>query len=189
MHNLDKCFYECMKDLHAIDIYPNIDGKDVKATRQYKTWGLCKTRRNNTTGELQHRITIAQRLLDDTTPYKALRTTMLHELLHACDECYKEKHGGKWLEYANLVNDCYDVDIKQATSREENGCTFDDRKMYVIRCKGCGKELAYKYARMPKFYSRPQNYHCTKCGGGIERVGIFTQAEYKKRIGKELTAV
>jgi rRNA maturation endonuclease Nob1 len=81
------------------------------------------------------------------------------------------------------------VDIKQATSSEENGCTADDRKMYVIRCSGCNKEWAYKYARMPKFYSKYQNYHCMKCGGNIERVGVFTQAEYKKRMGKELTAV
>ena len=32
MHDLIKCYKECMNDLHAIGIYPNIGAKDVKAT-------------------------------------------------------------------------------------------------------------------------------------------------------------
>lgn len=192
MYDLIKCYRECMDDLHAIGIYPNISAKDVKATVQQRTWGLCKSRRalrtkHNADGTMtnyyvyEHRITISKRLVDDSTPYSSLRQTMLHELLHACDECYGCKHKGKWLEYANLVNDCYNMNIQEGHSSEEMGCTVTYRKYYVTKCMGCGKLIVRNGVRMPQFYKRADDFqHGNGCGGRLHAVGVFTADEYEK---------
>ena len=190
MHDLIKCYKECMNDLHAIEIYPNISAKDVKATVQQKTWGLCKSRRalrtrHNADGSIsnyyvyEHRITISKRLIDDTTPYSSLRQTMFHELLHACDECYSCGHKGKWAEYASLVSDCYNTDISVGHSSEEMGCTVTYRKYYVTKCMGCGKLVVRNGVRMPKFYKNACEYQHI-CGGRLHAVGVFDTEEYEK---------
>lgn len=184
MYNLIKCFVECKEELNAIGIYPNITEQKVKATKQSRSWGKCKW--NSRDG---FRITISTKLLDESTPYRSLRQTMLHELLHACDECLSCSHDGKWLEYANMVNDCYGLNIKRSNSAEELNCMIEDKKVYVITCERCGNINHYVRYRAPRVYAHLSNYRCGICHGKLAQKGVYTMNEWKRIQNTMTTAV
>ena len=159
----------CIEELNAIDIYPNITANKFTINgRLKKTWGRCLydySKNHNC------RIEIKADLLGDDVSEKLLRNTILHELLHACNECIESRchHDGKWAEYAELVSDCYGMNIQQYVTHEELE-ELDDRKEYRYKCEHCGKIMTVKKYRAPKWYMHPHGYvhHCADgCKGAV----------------------
>lgn len=56
-------------------------------------------------------------LLNENCPENSLYETLYHELLHCVDGCMN--HGIKWQQLAELVSDCYNVDITRCSSDEK----------------------------------------------------------------------
>ena len=51
-------------------------------------------------------ISIMQKLVNTNNIWMVKRT-MIHELIHTCDDCYN--HNSKWKEYAKIVRDKYNI--------------------------------------------------------------------------------
>lgn len=157
MKDLMKYVNECMDELNAIDIpYSKKVEKWEINKRAKNRWGQCRKNYDS------YSINISVRLLDDEVTEKALKTTIIHELLHTIEGCMN--HGYKWQKYADLVNDCYNYNVKRVTSIEEKGLDKEKEKLkckYVFKCSNCGAITAQD--RLTKFVKHYSSYGCGKC--------------------------
>lgn len=187
MYDLKKIAKECIAELNAIGIYPNITENEFTVNTRAKTrYGQCKYR------NAQYRynpitlkrepisatmsINISSFLLDDRNDINSVRQTVMHELIHSCNECIGAHHGGKWLEYADLVNDCYNMDITRCSYFNErlNADVNKERmqsrkksetKHYMLKCPCCNRIIADAYRqRKPKWIMHTEDFYCKKCG-------------------------
>lgn len=140
------------------------------SNRLTRAWGNCTTYRNKP----YTLIKVATWMLADDIPEKQLRQLLAHEICHSVDE-NKSGHKGRWLEFAELVSDCYDMDIQQYVTNEEREavkCTQGYQDMLEKRrnrqnnvswefmCDNFGCEKyghAWKYKRMPKWMNHGFN--------------------------------
>ena len=98
-------------------------GKIVNFEINYRAksrWGQCQRKGSG------YYINISDRLLQDDVPIKALKDTIIHEILHTCNGCMN--HGTTWKNYADKVNKAYGYNIKRCTSAEEKGFDMDNIK-------------------------------------------------------------
>ena len=188
-YDLKKIAKECIADLNAIGIYPNITENEFTVNTRAKTrYGQCKYR--NVQYEYDAKtlkrkpisatmsINISSFLLDDRNDINSVRQTVMHEALHACNECVGEHHGGKWLEYAELVNDCYNMNITRCSNFSErldadvNKERMQSRQKnkakvirYTLKCPCCNSIIADAYRqRKPKWIMHTEDFYCKKCG-------------------------
>lgn len=167
MRNLKEYANLCIENLNNIGIYPNKVTKFEINTRAKHRWG--QTRYDRTWGE--YYININSILLDEKVDEKSLLNTLYHELLHCVDGCFN--HGEKWQRLADLVNDCYNMDISRCTDAKtklgEMADDYDTRKTFSCECLECGMIHTKKGYRQPKWYAHPQYFSC-KCGGALARI-------------------
>lgn len=147
---------ECMANLDNIGIeYGNVVKWKVN-TRAKSRWGQCSKKGN------EYTIEITNELLKDDVSDKATKDTIYHELLHTVKGCMN--HGKKWQDLADLVNDCYMMNIKRTTSSEEKGVQLktDEYYKYKFKCSNCG--CVVRKSRQSKFTKRYTEYGCGHCG-------------------------
>jgi predicted SprT family Zn-dependent metalloprotease len=172
MKDLHHLYVECLDELDAIGIvYGNIKSITVN-TRAKSRWGLCQKRKvvdlSSPTSVYEYDISISYRLMEDSVSDVAVKTTIIHEILHTC----KNGHGhtGEWQKLANRVNSAYGYNIKRTTSAEEKGLkniyTTPVYK-YAVVCTHCGHE--YRRAKMTSVIKNPENYRCSHCKGKLVR--------------------
>lgn len=164
----------CIDCLENIGIYPNRIEEFNVNTRAKSRWGQAQKRNG------KYKINISIELLADECPERALLETMYHELLHCVDGCMN--HGKKWQELADLVNDCYSMNITRCSSTEDKvGKEYakvikankeNEKNTYTIRCVDCGTEYSQKGYRKPKWYIHPNYYKCRCCGGKFKTMPI-----------------
>lgn len=167
MKDLMKLANECMRDLDNLGIeYGNITEWKVN-TRAKSRWGQCARISKN-----EYRIEITNDLLKDELSDRPARETIFHELLHSVDGCMN--HGLKWKRLADLVNDCYMVNITVTSTNEEKGAVLERKPIaykYVFKCTCCGKIVKrQRESRFTKYYQR---YGCGYCG----KYGVFEKIE------------
>lgn len=171
MRDLNKYAKECFDNLNAIDIYPNIVKEFSINTRAKHRWGQAKKNVNG------YSININAVLLNEDVPELSLYETLYHELLHCVDGCMN--HGDKWNRLAQVVNDCYNVNITRTSSASEKlgdyKQEYDDElnrkeKCYKVICTSCKHEIMRYGNRSPKWYAHPEFYRCKLCGGSLEKV-------------------
>ena len=181
MKDINKLYEDALEMLVALDIHP-YKVQSLKVTKS-KRWGSCTTTYNRSTNEvLSNKICLSNEIMADETPYDSALTVMIHELLHACKECHGENHGGKWLEYAELVNDCYNnIDVQRVDSRKKYKAPNLNDMCYVIKCADCGHINKRQGMRSPKWFMHPENYRCSRCKGNLVRVGKYTIKEYNEK--------
>lgn len=159
MTDLQKCYKECArmcrKDHVPIGKVSSINPN----TRAKKRWGIC---RYNPAGSV---IEVNALLLEDGNE-EALKTTLLHELIHTCAGC--QNHGALWSMYADQINCIYDLNISATASQEMMGVDLQIKEepyRYAAICQSCGRKYFYK--RMGKVIQHPSQYHCS-CGGQLK---------------------
>ena len=168
MRNLEQYGRECIKNLNAISIYPNEIDNFIVNTRAKRRWGQAQKKNG------RYSININALLLNENCPEKGLYETLYHELLHCVDGCMN--HGDKWQELAELVSDCYNVDITRCSSDEKKlGIELAEEKrqeknIYKVKCCNCGTVTKRMGYRAPKWYIHPEWYACKKCVGKLEKV-------------------
>lgn len=153
------------RQLDAIDVPYSKDIREFTINkRRMNNWGQC-TRKRDSRGYF-YTISINSSLLDERIKEEALLDTIIHELLHTIDGAWNDDHKGKWLYWANIVNDCYSCyNIKRGSSTEEIGMTQDmleNRYKYIIECENCGHK--HYNNRMSGILYNPQRYRCGVCG-------------------------
>ena len=165
MKDLNLFILQCQKDLESLGIKHGKVRSFLINKRAKCRWGQCKK-----AGFGLYDISIAESLLQDNIDDQKLKDTIVHELLHTIQGCFK--HTGKWKILAETVNrELPQYNIKRTASYEEIGIT-DNRKepvyRYILRCKSCGTEI--KRQRLSKAVQNYKNYRCAKCGGKLERI-------------------
>ena len=118
------------------------------SNRLTRAWGNCTTYRNKP----YTLIKVATWMLADDIPEHNLRMLLMHECAHAIDE-NKHGHKGRWLEIAELINDCYAMDIQQYVTNEEREAVQNVQAYQDMIEKRKRRKLDYKW-----------EYHCPKCG-------------------------
>lgn len=172
MKDLYAMYNSCLQELNAIGIYPNKVETVSVNKRKSTTWGTA----SRTNGVYSIKINVV--LVDDRISDTGLRATMFHELLHCVDGCMN--HGEKWTRYAELVSDCYGVNVKRTNSTDEKARNSQEaelireisrdiyhKKTFAIKCSFCGIKTSRETTRTPKWYMHTEQYRCTRCGGKL----------------------
>lgn len=150
----------CIQEVLAVGIKPGKISEWTINTRAKSRWGLCK---KNPDGSYSIQIA-SQLLVDDRVSEVALKTTMIHEILHTTKGgmC----HTGNWKKYAQLMNETYGYNIKRITPGSEKG--VEDREIkakpakYLLVCRYCGQKIYRRQqCKLTKYY---KNYSCGICG-------------------------
>ena len=156
MRDLNELLKLCEEYLDAIDIpYGNV--VSIKRNNRLKKscgrcWHYDPYYEDGKRMYKYHKIEISGTLFNEGVTEKAIMVTIIHELLHSCDGC--QNHGDLFHKYANLVNDCYDMDIDTKCSKKR-GNMIDSARIesndypWVFTCTECGH--SYRYDRMPQW--------------------------------------
>lgn len=179
MRDLQRYANECIKDMEAIGIkVPAIKNFTVNKRAKHR-YGQCRYDIKSKT----YSININSDLLDEECNVMALRETIFHEIIHTLPKCMN--HGSEFKKYAEKVNKAYKVNITRCSTMEEKygeiyakklkerNMAAEHTSLYELYCNHCKKIRASgAYKRIPKWYKNPERYHCSVCGGSLERVGI-----------------
>ena len=163
MKDLQYYFQLALDDLDAIGVpYNHIEECTIN-TRAKHRYGQCKIRND------KYYINISERLLEDYVPTKSLLCVLYHEILHTIDGCFN--HGKEWKEWAELVNDCYAVNITTTSSDKKYGLKpveGTQRKSmpyrYEVECCLCGAYGRYKTKRSWFTQEGLESCTCKRCG-------------------------
>ena len=182
MYNLTELATMALDNLNAIGIYPHLTPNDFSVNTRAKNRYGQACRKNG-----KYSVNISAFLLDKRNDEKSILQTIYHECLHCCDNCMC--HTGEWKRLAELVNDCYDMDITRCSSFSErlNENVLAEKKMeknkarktYRCMCSNCGKIITRTGYRAPKWYKNPYGFTHT-CYDGTESPII---SEYYDKIG------
>ncbi|MBR5315815.1 MAG: SprT-like domain-containing protein [Firmicutes bacterium] len=143
---------------------------DIRWSKATSWYGQCQKNKVCRGKVYKFQISISEYHLQSSE--KAIRNTLVHELLHTCPGCFN--HGAKWKAYANLVKNTlgYQV-IRCGGDKEQDAALEQARKekragyqtRYLLVCTKCGRE--FERFRKSNLVLHPENYRC-KCGGTIE---------------------
>lgn len=139
----------------------------VETNSRAKTrWGRCSYNRYHNTYTIQ----ISTRILADEVPYEAVLSTMVHEILHACEGA--KGHGTVWQKYARQVMRKHpELKITRTTPAEAFGLGDEQkqiRQQYAIQCECCG--MTHYSSKLSKSIQHPEYFRCGKCHGKLRRI-------------------
>lgn len=147
------------------DICPEIHLS--KATSWY---GRCRQNKVYQGNPYKFQISISVYHLADSE--RAIRNTLIHELLHTCPGCLN--HGPKWKAYAALVQKQLGYHIIRAGGDKDKDSAIEQARQqkreryqtqYFLICEKCGQTFV-RY-RKSNLVLHPEKYRC-KCGGKIK---------------------
>lgn len=188
LYNLQELAAEALEDLHSIGIYPRVTPNDFTVNkRALKRFGQAVRKYKN--GTYEYSINISVYLLDIRNDKKNIMKTIYHECLHCCDECWKDGHTGKWLEYAKKASREFDTEITRCGSffeelneevyqekvdRENNKKVYN----YTCKCNECRRIIGrvYNRVRAPRWYTHPWKYACNYCNSNdlfVDRERVY----------------
>ena len=157
---------ECINELESIGLKDELETiTSVTVNSRAKgRFGRVLTRRNRSTGKATHSITISSEILQDCVDDKAVKNTIMHELLHCTRD--GNNHAVGWKRLANIVNRKLGYNITRTNKYSDFGLQApaprEDYK-YEIVCSNCG-EVIGKRKRRSNVTSK---YVCGKCKGKL----------------------
>jgi predicted SprT family Zn-dependent metalloprotease len=168
MHNIYTLLRECKRECLESGIYIGEIADISVNTRAEKRWGYCKYEPI----EDAYYIQISYKLVDDETPVKTLKETILHELCHTIEGgmC----HTGEWKHAVTILNRNYGYNIKRTNSYEDKGVSREKfppkqkRVNYVFECCGCGNQI--RRQKRSDFVTNTHRYRCGGCGNKFKQI-------------------
>ena len=153
---------ECETQLRSIDIPCGEVMIYTPHSERRVEWGECRN-----VGSRKFIISINEVLLQKKY-LNGLKSTLFHELLHTCPECYN--HGSQWERYGVIVEKKLGISINQHDDYRDKGVSMGDYMKahsykYAIKCKKCG--FTYFRQRKTKFTKNYKAYRCGSCGGEL----------------------
>jgi len=150
---------ECLQELDNIGIeYGTI--KEFRINKRAKSfYGQCIKKPEGFI------IEIITDMLADDVPDIELKDTIIHEILHTCENCFN--HGKPWKNVADKVNKAYGYNISRLANFEIKTETKPKVIKYRLHCVGCGQ--TYERTKKSRFTENPQYYRCGECHGEIVR--------------------
>lgn len=164
MEYLERVGEECRRELKRIGIDCGKVEK-YKVKESMREWGMCMYM-----GDGRYYILINS-LLTDKKHEEALKTIMLHELIHTLPDCIH--HTKKWCYYANIATERLGYEIQKTYGANEldiSGEEYADHNgfKYLLQCQSCHNILGYKRKIRP--VRIPIAYKCSICGGELVRI-------------------
>ncbi len=147
------------------EICPEI--RFAKATSWY---GQCQQNRVCRGVKYKFRISISEYHLQSSE--RAIRNTLIHELLHTCPGCLN--HGVRWKSYAAIVEQRFGYNITRAGGDKDADSAIEAARrekragyqtQYFLVCTKCGQE--FTRFRKSNLVLHPEKYRC-QCGGKIK---------------------
>ncbi len=166
MRDLKKVLVICQRELADINIPYGVVVDITPNSTALSRWGQCQRFPNGT-----YAINISSRLLEENAPMESLKSTIIHELLHTCPNCFN--HGAAWKEYANKVNQYYGYKVQRADTTKDKNIEYIladqiNNAKYVFKCKKCGEYVLR--SRASNFTKHPEHYRCSYCKGNFTRI-------------------
>lgn len=162
IEELQSVFNECIEEVEAIKI-PIASNIKISINKRFvKRWGQCQRLSKD-----NYLIEISEKLVRETTPINSLKETIIHELLHTCNDCMN--HGVIWKFYADKVNRCYtQYTISRTSTSEKLGVEeLDEDYNYILQCTDC--QHKFKYKRWSRVIANYDSCNCG-CGGSLKRI-------------------
>lgn len=176
MKDLNKLFKECV-DIVTKDCGIEI-GDIISVELNYRAkgrFGQCIC-----CGNGQYKLNFNYLIFDDKSDEHAVKETIIHEILHTCENCYG--HKGQWKTWAIMVSMMTPYNITRTTTYEHFGIEKPEQRCrtknanYVFKCKGCGQKITRE--RLSNFVKHPERYRCSRCHGKF----MFVPEESKYEI-------
>ena len=145
---------------------------EIRFSKATSWYGQCQQNRIYQGRRYPFRISISEYHLESSE--RAIRNTLIHELLHTCPGCLN--HGPKWKAYARIVQLRLGYQIVRAGGDKDKDSALAQAHRqkreartvkYLLSCSQCGQEFP-RY-RVSNLVLHPEKYRC-KCGGTIKRL-------------------
>lgn len=174
--NLMEVYRQCVKEMKSInmDISPYIVSVEVNY-RLTRALGRCISHWDGCPD--WYRIEINPCLVESGVEVKALKNTIMHELLHTCPLCMN--HGPEWKRRADVVNKLLGYRVQRQTeiSRlEAQGVKLNMGEWkFAMVCNDCGH--MFKRKRWCKTLENSDNYRCGVCHGKLHVISLDDRLE------------
>lgn len=169
MVNLNNLLRLCMAELDAINLVnysKNIASITVN-NRLSRALGRC-VRKNG----IFH-IELAQKSVAEGVDVNFIKNIIMHELVHTMPNCWN--HGPVFQNYAHIINRRLGYHVETTETIENmmaagvNPLVNSKIAKYVLVCRKCGKEVAYRQ-RWCDLTANPGNYTHKACGGDLKTI-------------------
>ena len=143
---------------------------EIRFSKATSWYGQCQQNRVYKHRRYRFGISISEYHLQSSE--RAVRNTLIHELLHTCQGCLN--HGPKWKYYADLVQREMGYKILRCGGDKDRNDAIEvarqekrdaRRPKYILICAQCGHE--FQRYRKSNLVLHPEKYRC-KCGGKIK---------------------
>ena len=143
---------------------------EIRLSKATSWYGQCQQNRVYQGKRYKYVISISVYHLSSSE--RAIRNTLIHELLHTCPGCLN--HGPKWKTYASIVGRRLGYSIIRSGGDKEKDSVIEAARetkragyqtRYLLVCTQCGQEFT-RY-RKSNLVLHPEKYRC-KCGGCIQ---------------------
>lgn len=143
---------------------------EIRFSRATSWYGQCQQNRVCEGKRYKFQISISEYHLQSSE--RAIRNTLIHELLHTCPGCLN--HGLKWKYYADLVQKELGYNIVRAGGDKDKNSAMEAARQakragyqtkYLLVCTKCGQE--FPRFRKSSLVLHPEKYRC-KCGGKMK---------------------
>ena len=142
---------------------------EIRFSKATSWYGQCREYRGRRGASYQFQISISEHHLQSSE--RAIRNTLIHELLHTCPGCLN--HGPKWKTYAAIVQNRFGYNITRSGGDKDKSSPLEAARQskregyqvkYLLQCTKCGQQFP-RY-RKSNLVLHPEKYRC-KCGGKI----------------------
>ena len=133
LRNLQEIYNICLKECHNANIPikdKNIIDIGIVDCNLVNYFGICISQ----TKVDDFIIFVRSDLMDESCPINELKETIIHELIHTCDGCWK--HTKTWMKYARILNTKYGYEL---TTSKDKDTVFHKEKPILHRfvCPKC----------------------------------------------------
>lgn len=160
MRDLQKITEECIKKLKDIDI-PIQDNKIVEISfKRIQGFGKCFLTTNG-----EYYIYIAQFYQNEEVDLDELYMTIIHELLHTCENCMD--HTDMWMQYAQRVDETYAYNI---TFHKTSYDVKNKKKTILARmvCSNCICKWDVREKKSLNLIQAGKKCYCPWCGSEMK---------------------
>lgn len=177
VNDLNEILKECIVDCNVLGIKPNDIVPYVQVNKRLKrVWARTVHPDDDRYYYGKFVIEFAPKTLKASD--KAIKNTMMHEVLHCVDDCFC--HTGRWKKLARKISYTYNEkygEIKRTASNKEMGLKKEDipikkeKKInYELYCPKCGD--TWGYTTFCQAVKGPWRYSCRKCRVGLKSRGV-----------------
>ena len=144
MINLRLLLSECIKEIQQLNI-PIGTIIEIRTRKFNNKFGLCEEDDDGC-----FHITIDERMVLRNIDIKDIKTTIIHEILHTCDDCIE--HNEQWIAYAKKIETAYGYGYELMRIHDNDDIFHKEKPIqHKVECPYCH---SFGYIRNEKKWNR-----------------------------------